>query len=476
MKKMTKDEISNRLNESSQKTGYEYTFTGLETQKDKIKVFCPIHKYSQLQSREYTFQARKIKCCNDNSPLTIEKYNEKIKKFDTINIKIEMMEEFNGNKTKIKITCLKHNHSRIIKIESLFYKKSEHICNKCSHEIYNRNHTYNKDIWIEKANKIHNDKYDYSKMEDTGLNRTIICKKHGEFSQNIHNHIYLANGCPKCVIMPSVSNGENELKKYFDSLGLIENIDYIRNDRSAINPKELDFYFPKLNVAFEYNGNYWHSFGKKGQYYHKDKKLLGLSKNINIIMIYEHDWINKNQIIKNRIKSILKKDVIIFARKLQIKEVIYKDAKKFCLENHLQGWTISSFNYGLYNDNILVALMTFGKSRFTDHEYELLRYVSKDTIVGGASRLLSHFIKIINPKNIISYADMDWSCGNLYKKLNFKQISITDPGYVWIKGNKVLSRYQTQIKNENDIMTSNGFIKVYKCGSIKFLWHKIVDI
>ena len=53
--------------------------------------------------------------------------------------------------------------------------------------------------WIEKAKLVHADKYDYSKSEYTGSQNKIciICKKHGEFWQIARNHLS-GNGCPKC--------------------------------------------------------------------------------------------------------------------------------------------------------------------------------------------------------------------------------------------------------------------------------------
>ena len=488
MKKLSKEELDIRLIESSKITGYIYTYTGKESQKDKIETFCPNHNYKQLQTREYAFQGRKIKCCNDNSPMTIEKYNEKLKQFTDPNTIIEMIEPFKGGETKVKISCLKHpNKSRIIKITSLFSKQFESACNLCTHEKYNRNFAFTKKEWARRANIVHKNKYDYSKMENAGLDRTIICKQHGEFFQNFHNHVYLANGCPKCVVGQTTSKAEHELNDYFISLGFKEGIDYIRNDRSILdNSKEIDFYFKNLKIGIEYNGNYWHSQKHiNDKNYHKNKKINALKNDINLIMIYEHDWKHKhkNEIIKNRLKSILHKETeIYFSRKLKIYSVSYRDVFEFCEKYHIQGPVTSSCNYGLYNNDELVALMTFGKSRFTDHEYELLRYVSKGTVVGGASRLLNHFKKQKTPKSIMSYADLDWSCGNLYKKIGFTEISKTEPSYVWVKGLcNVISRYKCQTisrppgVSEDENMTSLGYIKIYKCGSIKFEWIKPVD-
>jgi hypothetical protein len=112
--------------------------------------------------------------------------------------------------------------------------------------------------------------------------------------------------------------------------------------------------------------------------------------------------------------------------------------------------------------------MTFSKSRFTKHDYELIRFVSNGSVIGGAGKLFNCFKKEVNCSSIISYADYDWSVGNLYEKLGFKNIGITKPNYVWVKGTEVLSRYQTQMAQEDAVMKERGYLKIYKCGSLRF--------
>lgn len=54
--------------------------------------------------------------------------------------------------------------------------------------------------FIEKAKKIHGDKYDYSKVEyiNGATKVCIICPVHGEFWQLPRDHIYAPSGCPYC--------------------------------------------------------------------------------------------------------------------------------------------------------------------------------------------------------------------------------------------------------------------------------------
>lgn len=53
--------------------------------------------------------------------------------------------------------------------------------------------------FIEKAREVHGNRYDYSKVEyvNAHVPVTIICSKHGEFTQEPSNHLRGA-GCLKC--------------------------------------------------------------------------------------------------------------------------------------------------------------------------------------------------------------------------------------------------------------------------------------
>ena len=55
------------------------------------------------------------------------------------------------------------------------------------------------EIFIEKAKKVHGDKYDYSKVEYVNAKTKvcIICPKHGEFWQTPNTHLS-GKGCIHC--------------------------------------------------------------------------------------------------------------------------------------------------------------------------------------------------------------------------------------------------------------------------------------
>lgn len=142
---------------------------------------------------------------------------------------------------------------------------------------------------------------------------------------------------------------------------------------------------------------------------------------------------------------------------------------------------MSKWRYGLFYSDQLVAVMTFGKSRFEDG-FELLRFCSKlnMNVVGGAGKLLARFRKE-HPEieKIVSYADRRWSVGGLYEKLGFKLAQKTDPSYFYIVNHERKSRLQFQKHklvaegadpslSEHEIMKQKKCPRIYDCGTLKY--------
>ena len=315
------------------------------------------------------------------------------------------------------------------------------------------------------------------------------CKKCGnEFFARHHDGYH--SKCDKCFpgLQCGKSNAEREL---FDFIKSIYAGKIYSGSRSIIYPLELDIYVPDKKLAFEFDGLYWHSqkdlssFNKK---YHLEKTLKCEEKGIQLIHIFENEWILKNDIVKSRIKNLFGVyDKIIFARKCEIREINNVLANGFLIENHIQGAIKSSINVGLFYNNELISLMTFGKCRFDKkHEWEMLRFCNKlgYHIPGAAGKLLKYFEKKCSPKSIVSYADRRWSQGKLYRALNFKLDHNSNPNYWYFKNNSLIlqSRVKYQkhnLKNILDIfdesktefenMIMNNFFRIFDCGNIVFV-------
>ena len=264
-------------------------------------------------------------------------------------------------------------------------------------------------------------------------------------------------------------------------------------DRKVLNGKELDIYLPDLKLAIEFNGSYWHSDSLKDKNYHMYKTVSCGKQGISLIHIFEYEW--NNAIQRTKIETYLRERLTprskIYARKLDIKQLDVKKAMEFLERYHLQGYANSKINLALINSDTqeIYAVMTFGHPRFSsDSEYELIRLCYKPgvSIVGGAQKLFSYFIKNYSPSSIVTYTDLAKFNGNVYLSLGFKLMNGDNvkPNYVWFNPvtGEALSRYQCQKhklleaglgeygSTEDDIMRNTGHLKIYDAGQLKFLY------
>jgi hypothetical protein len=298
--------------------------------------------------------------------------------------------------------------------------------------------------------------------------------------------------CSNCCDLTNVSTGEKELLNF-----IVENYDGVieTNVKKIIDLYELDIYIPDLKLAFEFNGLYWHSEKFIEKNYHLNKTNLCEKQGIHLIHIYEDDWLYKQEIVKSRILNLLGKSKRIYARKCLIREINYKECKDFLQANHIQGNCISKVNYGLFYENDIVAIITFGALRkvlgfeAVKDTWELLRYCNKInfTVVGGFNKLLQYFLKQYNPIRIITYADRSWTFNNdntVYDKAGFQFEAITIPNYFYVvnkmKMNRFLFRKSELVKkgedgdkSERQIMLEKKIYRIYNSGNLKYIWTKI---
>ena len=317
------------------------------------------------------------------------------------------------------------------------------------------------------------------------IDRQIVCEYCGEpLTFYTIDRGYL--GCGNCI--HGVSSDEKEIRQFITALN--PTIKQVYNDRNIINPYELDIFLPDYKLAIEYNGVYWHSVKQRGKSRncHLNKTQKCVERGIKLIQIFSNEWKIKPDIIKSIIKSKLNIfDNRIFARKCIIKEVTKDDKKQFLNENHLQGNDNSQIRLGLYYDNLLVSLMTFGYRKITktNSKLELIRFCTKlnTQVIGGASKLLSHFEKIYNPKTLTTYCDKRYGGVEFYQTLGFTLLHESKPNYWYFKScNKLENRIKYQkyklkillpkyneALSEWENMEQNGFNKIWDCGNYVFI-------
>ncbi len=275
---------------------------------------------------------------------------------------------------------------------------------------------------------------------------------------------------------------EKKLCDFIESLGF-----HVETNTKLLDGMEIDIFIPEKNIGFEFNGLFWHNDLKKAKTYHISKLNIAEGKGIKLIQIFEDEWDFQRNIVESRIKNIL--GIInspkIYARKCSVRIIPSHQAKQFCIENHIQGYAPAAIKLGLFFNDILVSVMTFstlspakGQTRQKDH-WELSRFCSlvNCSVVGGASKLFSFFIKNHSPGLILSFADKRWSTGNIYNILGFNKQKDTNIGYWYISDGKRIHRYalrKTKVDNqeltEYENRLAQGYLRIWDCGHSKWIW------
>jgi predicted nucleic-acid-binding Zn-ribbon protein len=482
------------------KYGNKYNYSNMKYVKFQlhVEIICPEHGSFYQKPHEHLRSKHGCPKCGDSQinktrTLNTEEFikrshNAHNNKYDYSLVK------YIDNKTKVKIICPIHGEFE--------QEPNNHMrgmgCNKCGQTSLAEKVAVTIENFIERSNIIHDNKYDYSLINNiTPMISTkvpIICPSHGIFKQIPHNHVIGGYGCPKCS-----HNGTSKDELIIENYLIKNDIKYIKNDTSILGKLELDFYLPKFKIGIELNGIYWHSELKgKDKYHHLKKLNLCKEKGIRLIQYTDYIIKNKYNIFVSNMNSILNiSKRKIHGRKCEVKEINNSIKSKFLNKYHLQGNDKSSIKLGLFYNNHLVSVMTFckrrvalGKKKTQEGEYELSRYCGNFNfyVIGGASKLLKYFERNYNPTKIVTYADKNRSCGDLYIKLGFEHTHDSSPNYWYFKSHylkdKIYHRFnfrKSQLskklkifdpqKTEWENMKENNWNRYWDCGNMVFETH-----
>jgi len=312
--------------------------------------------------------------------------------------------------------------------------------------------------------------------EKLGVSATTVARRAAKYN------------CREIFSVSSRSKWEFKIRNFLLSLGLIEGIDFIQGDRSILNGKELDFYFPKIKAAIEVGSVFWHSeisAGRKDTY-HYEKWQQCQKSNINLFQYWDFELSKSWQVIESKIKYLFGKiDKTIGARKIRdFKIVTLNEEKEFLFKNHIQGFSGDrKKTFGAYYENKLVGVMALA---VRPSGVEIVRYATDLTAnyPGLFSRLLKYSLHCLNIKHtdVFSYSDNRHSSGNVYQQSGFELIRTSLPNYYYTQNyhnienkkkftkQKIKSKFNIQVgdRTEWQIMQDLGYDRIWDAG--KKLW------
>ena len=318
-------------------TKYDYSKTQYVKAKEPVIIICPKHGEFTQRPQDHILKACGCPKCKGEKTIEVHSYTRE--KFIEL-AKAKHKDKYDYSRmsyinytTKVQIVCPIHGVFEQVPRDHI----SGTGCPKCGREKANVSETYSLGEFIEKAKKVHFNKYDYSKVNyiNSQTKICIICPEHGEFWQTPANHLY-GQGCPKCKLVGQTKL-YNKLQEKLPNLKILfeadnKNIPWIGNQR-------IDIYIPSINFAIELMGPQHYQeipYFKNGsslaitQERDKQKKIKCEKNNCTLVELKyyytKQDFNNLVQEVTKKIEELAKDgsdEAAIEAGKLLVEEILY---------------------------------------------------------------------------------------------------------------------------------------------------------
>ena len=517
-KKRTTEEFIKLANDIH-KGKYDYSIAEYKNKEEKIDIICPIHGVFKQKASLHLKGSGCPKCSYIERGLSARKNKDIfVSEANRIHKNYYSYEKFVyvNSHTKGTILCPKHGEFQQTPNDHLQGKgcnlcKTSHLEECFKKYLADRNISFEYQKHFEWLGKLSLDFYlpdfkiaiecqgkqhfgkggwvnnfDFEELYQRDITKNNLCLTNGvtvlyicdnlndvNYDIPIYNNGTVFDSFEKMLITHGIisNNGwKNDFIEFYNSINDINNLK--KNVEIELCDLELSnekYVLPSDNLK---KLNKYRKIGKK------------------VIFIFEDEWLYRKDIVKSRIYNILKlTKTRLYARKCVAREITYNECRDFLNCNHIQGAIPSKYYFGLYYKSELVSVMTFGSLRRSlgslpkDDCYELVRFCNKldFEVIGGASKLFKIFIRNYSPKEIISYCDLRWSDGNLYRKLGFELLYQSRPNYFYVdmthkkrenrfkyRKNVLVAAGFDKIKSERDIMLEIGKYRIYDCGNYVF--------
>jgi len=283
---------------------YDYSKVDYINYNKKIIIICPIHGEYLQGSYDHLYGKGCSKCgiitSSNKRSLNTNKFIEMAKQIYGNKYDYSKVEYINSY-SKIRIICPVHGEFLQIARDHL----SNHGCSKCSNRCKYIDTTY----FTKEAQRIHKDKYDYSKVGyvNNYTKVIIVCQTHGEYKQRPSMHL-CGQGCPKCA-KKGYSKMAMQWLEFMEKYNDI-NIQHMGNSMQEYKIKSTNWhangYCKSTNTIYEFHGDYWHGNPKRydpecmNDVSNKKMKILYKQTlkrehrikelGYNLVVMWESDW------------------------------------------------------------------------------------------------------------------------------------------------------------------------------------------
>lgn len=247
-------------------------------------------------------------------------------------------------------------------------------------------------------------------------------------------------GCPQCWSETFSSCAETTIREHIEAT--IPGVDMVSTSRRIIPPKELDIYVPEKNLAVEYNGLYWHSEARgKGKWAHVDKWKQCRQQGIQLLTIWEDDYVDDPALVKRRIQNYLEDedsthriDEISLHRVPSDKASSFREKHSLLSEGHWVQAFEDTVDIGVSaTDGELIAVMTW---TFGDDEATMIHYAEKEgrriLFAGTLQRAMQDPLLAGGCSRIAVIDDNEMPDERKLERLGFEKTELLDPSFCYL--------------------------------------------
>jgi hypothetical protein len=239
---------------------------------------------------------------------------------------------------------------------------------------------------------------------------------------------------------------------------------------------ELDIHIPSRNLAIEYCGLYWHSDVYREDTYHLDKWRACRDENIDLIQVFEDEWINHRSAVENLIRLRLARqtapiEVAVCNSYVCNGSEVDDLAKEFIDRTSLCGLRNDSTYYFLKSVRGIHCALRFTLTSNDDRLLEEFLYDSTKHVEGGHAALFAEFARRNNPNQIDGCADLRWDYGQGYADLGFEcsgEPSVKE----WFFASNSLLRQEPSETLLSEACECEALNKICDAGHVRWVWIK----
>lgn len=297
-----------------------------------------------------------------------------------------------------------------------------------------------------------------------------LCPHHESFTiskHNLYNRVKygLENICTICNpinVNPAIR--ETEIYDYLKTFNILVQ----RKNRKILNGLEIDFYIPGCNLGIEFNGLYWHCDKFRDSEYHAMKTNICNSKSIELLHIFEDEWVFKKEIVKSIIKTKLGLiNNIVDSNDCDVNVINYDQSNSFLIDNYIGDNRVGNVNLGLIYDSELLCMVCLD---FIGDECNISLFLTKNNylVIDGYKKIFKYILEKYNPKLVKSKSDRRYKNDEILMSLGFKYGSTTEPDFWYVDKFKTtrINKYDFDLNKVN----MKYIFKIYDCGYDNYIY------